>query len=285
MTLAAVTIAGCLAIGAGSDQILLRNLEPAFSTLEGAVPDTVIALAPALGVTRRFDIGELQRIATRLHLPAPEREVCFVRPAAPLDAARVLEALRAAAPDARIELLDFSRYPVPEGALEFSLQSLRPGPAGGFWSGSIRYGGAHRVAVWARVAIRVASRRIVATRDLKPALPIDAEALRVETRDEFPSADAQPSRIEEVVGLVPRRPIRAGETLRADWLDAAKAVTRGETVDVEVREGGALLHLPGQALASGEIGQTIPILNPDSNRRFPARIEAKGKVGVGKASR
>jgi hypothetical protein len=26
------------------------------------------------------------------------------------------------------------------------------------------------------------------------------------------------------------------------------------------------------------------VLNPESKRRFPARVEARGKVGVGKAS-
>jgi flagella basal body P-ring formation protein FlgA len=284
MILAAAAVAGCLAVAPAADEILLRDIASAFAATAAVSLDTVIALAPAPGVERRFELGELQRIAARLRLPEPEREACVTRPAAPLDPARLLAALQSAMPNARIELLDFSRYPVPDGVLEFPPDGLRPVSSAAIWSGSIRYGGRHRVAIWARVNVSVAAPRVIAVRDLPAGRPIEPDALRAETRDEFPSAEPRPFRVDDVTGLVPRRPIRAGDVIRGAWLEAAKAVTRGDTVQVEVREGGALLRLPGQALASGAVGQTILILNPESKRRFAARIEAKGKVAVGKAS-
>jgi flagella basal body P-ring formation protein FlgA len=282
MILAAAAVAGCLAVGAADDQIVLRDISSAFATTESVSLDTAIALAPAPGVDRRFELGELQRIAARLRLPEPGHEVCVTRPAAPLDPARLLAALQAVLPGARIEVLDYSRYSVPEGVIEFPPESLRAVSNGGMWSGSIRYGGRHRVTIWARVNVSVAATRIIATRDLPAGRPIDPDALRVESRDEFPSPESRPSRIEAVAGLAPRRPIRAGDIIRTAWLEAPKAVTRGETVQVEVREGGAFLRLPGQALASGVVGQTIPILNPESKCRFSGRIEAKGRVSIGK---
>jgi flagella basal body P-ring formation protein FlgA len=280
MMLAALAAAGCLAVAPASDQIMLRDLAPAFPDAASLSADTPVALAPAPGVERRFDLAELRRLAARLALPDPVAEACVTRPAAPLDPARLLEALRAALPSGRIELLDYSRFPVPEGALEFPLAGLR----GSLWSGSIRYGGGHRVPIWARVTAAVATVRVVAAHDIKAGVPIEAAALRVETRDEPPSAEAMTPSVDAVAGMIAKRPIREGEAIRAAWLDAPKAVTRGDTVEVEVREGGALLRLPAQALASGAIGQTILVLNPESKRRFPARVEARGKVGVGKAS-
>ena len=39
-------------------------------------------------------------------------------------------------------------------------------------------------------------------------------------------------------------------------------------------------EIRGRAEASGVIGETIAIRNPDSNKKFQAKIEAKGKVSV-----
>lgn len=281
--LAAVAVAGCLAVGASSDRILAPDIAPAFADAAALPLDAVVALAPAPGVERRFEIAELRRIALRLNLPAPEREVCVGRPAAPLDPARILEALRAQLPDARIELLDYDRHPVPEGALEFPLTGLRQLPAGVLWNGFVRYGGRHRAAVWARVKAAAMATRVVATTGLRPGHPIDAASLAVETRDEFPAAGPIPSTVDEVAGKLPRRPIRAGTPIRAEWLTAPKAVERGDTVQVEVREGGALLQLTAQAKSSGSVGQTIPVLNTMSKKRFSARVEAKGRVTAGGA--
>jgi flagella basal body P-ring formation protein FlgA len=275
--LTAWAAAACLAVGAGTDEILVRDLAPAFANSAGLPLDTPVALAPAPGVQRRFSIAELRRLALRLHLPDPQREVCVERPVAPLDPARIVAAMQAQFPEARIELLDHGRYPVPDGELEFPRAGLR----GAMWHGFVRYAGRHRAAVWARVKVSIAAVRVVAVEDLRPGRPIDASMLKIETRDDLPAAEPSPATLADVAGKIPRRLIRVGTPIRSAWLAEPKAVVRGETVQVEVREGGALLQLDGQAQASGAIGQTIPVLNTMSKKRFQARVEAKGKVSVG----
>jgi len=274
----------CIAIGPASDGILLRDLAPAFESSAGLTTDTPIGLAPVPGVERRFEIADLRRIAARFNLPEPLREVCVSRPVAPLDPASVMEAMRTQLPAARIELLDSSRQPVPEGILDFPLSGLRTGPTGAFWNGSLRYGGRQRVSVWARVNIVVSSPRVVAAENLSPGRPIDSAGVRVEIRDEFPLSEASPGSIEEVAGKVLRRAVRAGTTIRSAWLEAPKAVLRGEAVEIESRQGGALVQALGQAQAPGAIGETIPVINSMSKKRFPARVIAKGKVAVEKGS-
>src|SRR5581483_6020043 len=96
-----------------------------------------------------------------LPISDPEREVCVSRPAAPPNPDRILAALQAALPEARIQLLDYSRYPVPEGPLDFASTGLR----GATWSGAVRYGGRHRAPVWARVQVTVTANRVIAVRD------------------------------------------------------------------------------------------------------------------------
>jgi flagella basal body P-ring formation protein FlgA len=279
MPLAAIA-AGCLVLGAGSDEIRVRDLASVFAAAPELPLDTIVALAPAPGVQRRFEIAELRRIAQRLRLPEPEREVCVERRLDRLGSERILAAMRTQLPEARIELLQYSLYPVPEGDLEFPRATLRPGSAGAVWSGFIRYG-RQRAPVWARVRISVTSPRVVALAGLPAGRPIGAASLAVETRDEFPALESFPSAAEEVAGKIPRRTIRAGTTIHAAWLDPPKAVLRGETVQVEAQQGGAVLQFSGQAQASGSVGQTILVLNMISNRRFPARVEGKGRVSAG----
>src|SRR3954452_2066548 len=98
--LSAVAMAACLAIGPASDEVLLRDIAPAFQIAEGLPLDAVISLAPAPGVERHFGMGELQRIAQRLNLPEPQREICVERAVAPLTAERVLQAMQAQIPSA-----------------------------------------------------------------------------------------------------------------------------------------------------------------------------------------
>lgn len=275
------TAAACLAVSAGADQILVRDIAAAWPAAAILPLETTVGLAPAPGVERRFDLGELHRIAARFGLPAPAREACVVRPAAPPDPSRLLAAMRIALPEARIELVDFSRYPVPEGDLVFPPAGLRAAWPDAVWTGYVRYGGGHRAAVWARIQVSVARTRVVASRDLAVGSVIDRVSLRLETRDELPFAEPAASTLDDVAGRVARRPIRAGDAIRTLWLERAKDVFRGDTVDVEVRSGGALLRFPGQALASGSVGQNILILNPETKRRFTARVAARGKVAVG----
>jgi flagella basal body P-ring formation protein FlgA len=282
--LAAFALAGCLAVGPASDQILAGDLSAGFPEWAAVPPATALGLAPAPGVQRVFRLPELRRLAERFSLsPVPAGEVCVTRPVAVFSAARLLAAMQKELPAAHIELLDFSRQPAPEGELVFPVSGLRQAPAGGFWNGYVSYGGSHRFILWARVKVRVATARVVAAQDVKAGILLDAAQLRVETQEEVPAAGLV-SAVEEVAGKVSRRAIARGTALRAEWLEPAKAVLRGETVQVEAVHGGARLKLECVAEASGAIGDTIPIQNPISKRRFQARVESKGRVVVTKGS-
>jgi len=297
--LASFALAGCLAVGAGSDRITVGDLAPAFPGLQSIDPDTPVALAPAPGVERVFRAPELRQLAARLKTAVPAAgSLCVERPVAPLDAARLLDAMRQQLPAATIEILDYSRMPAPEGELEFPVSGLRPapgvGPSGpvspsgdqrrGFWTGAVRYAGSRRFTIWARVTVLVTEPRVIAAVDLKPARRVEASDLRLEMRQEFPAAGFVTS-IEEAAGRVLRRPVSAGTPLTSPWLDPLKDVVRGETVKVDVWNGGAHLELDAEAEASGSIGEIIPVRNPTSKSRFQARVEGQGRVSVGQASK
>jgi flagella basal body P-ring formation protein FlgA len=279
--LAAFALAPCLAVAPESDRILARDLASVLPALAAGAPDTPVAFAPAPGVRRVLRGPELRRLALRWNAsPPPEGEICFERRVAPLDAERIRAAMRRELPGASINVLDFSRAPVPEGELRFPLAGFRNSASGGYWAGFVRYAGNRRFAVWARVKARVAVTRVVAVSDLKAGQPVEASGLRLETHEDSPSDAGFATSLDEAAGKLSRRPIRAGAALLKSWLERPPDVARGDTVRVEVSSGGARLEAEARAEASGSAGQTIPLRNPVSNRRFFGRVEGKGKVSV-----
>jgi flagella basal body P-ring formation protein FlgA len=263
-----------------SDRILARDFAANWPALASLPPGTEIGLAPAPGVTRIFGPAELRRLATRFQVSAvPQAGICFERRLAPLDPATLLPAMRRALPGARIEILDYSHSPAPQGVIEFPLSGLNPAPGGGFWNGAVRYAGNRRYLIWARVELGLAAKRVVAREPLKAGDAPDRNLLVETAIDEFPYAGFAAS-IEEVTGKVLRRPVAAGEAIRTAWLEPPKLVLRGDTVQVQVQRGGARLKLEGLAEASGAVGETIPVLNPVSHRTFRARVAGRGLVSI-----
>jgi flagella basal body P-ring formation protein FlgA len=186
--------------------------------------------------------------------------------------------MRKAVPQADITLLEYGRQPVPEGEIEFPANGLRAN--GAPWTGYVHYAATRRFAVWARVRAVVAVSRWVAAADLAPGKPIAAQQVRAETRQEFPALAPAAPAAEEVLGKWPRVAIRAGAAIRAEMLENPKEVASGDTVTVDVRNGGAHLELEARAEAAGAAGETIAVLNPATGKRFLARVEGKGKVSV-----
>jgi hypothetical protein len=223
-----ILLAGCLALRAASGLITAGDLAAEFPGLETVPPDTALALAPWPGVARVMRIAELDKIAERLRVEPPRREICVQEQVAPPDPGRMLAAMQAVLPEARIAILDFSHRPIPEGNLEFSRGGLREGPAGCFWSGNVRYATNRLFPIWARVVVSAKLPRVIATADLEPGRDITLDLVREETHDVFPLA-AFPQSAAQIVGQSARVFIRAGSVIRADQLEAAKQVRAGET--------------------------------------------------------
>ena len=280
--LAVFALAGCLSVAPDAANIQAGDLAAVLPALGG--DNTPVSATPAAGAPRIFGIPELRRIASRFRLSGePERPICFERPLAPPDPARLLEALRRQLPDGRIEILDYCRTPAPAGEMEFPLTGLRRAGSEAFWSGSIRYGGGRRFAIWARVRVSVAQSRVLAVEALRPGPAILAGQLRLQTLQVFPAEKVFASSLQQVAGNAARVPIQAGVPVRLDWLSPAPDVVRGDRVVVEVHSGAAYLKLEATAEASGSVGTVIPVTNPISKKRFPARVEGKGRVSVGKS--
>ncbi len=185
-------------------------------------------------------------------------------------------------PNTRIELADVSSEPVPPGVIQFPLgglihPALADTPA--LWRGEV-VAGSRRFTIWAKAKISTPLTRLVAVEDLKPGQVIQANQIRAELYDGFPSTKTGLPTLQDMIGMMPLRSVSAGSEIRPENLARPFDVARGDFVHVEVRIGQARLSLRGRAEAAGRIGEMIAVRNPESNTVFRARIEGKDIVLV-----
>jgi flagella basal body P-ring formation protein FlgA len=213
--------------------------------------------------------------------------LCFERSAEPLTDARLKPVLEnALGPDTRIELVDFSRYPVPPGEIVFSAADLmRTAPSAAesavIWRGHVRYGSRSSAAVWAKVKVSRAEQWVETSRPLRAGAPITVEDVVLKTGWRFPSASKTEHDLNDVLGRVTTRALPSGHALVPAELTAANEIERGDAVDVEVKSGDLLLRFPALAETSGRRNQLITVSAAAGiARRFQARVQEKGKVLV-----
>lgn len=264
-----------------SDQILGKDLAAANPAFETIAPDRVIAPTPVPGVDRIIHSDEVARIAraNNIAIPAPAPELCFARATEPLTADRLLPVLKRALnlDAAKVEILDFSHYPVPPGTLEFTRAGLNPN---GVWRGSVTYSQGRSMAISAKVSITVDQTWVEATTLIDPGRIIQPDQLILRTAPRFPFGPAPADSIDFVTARKATRTIRPGEPVFATMLTAPHDVERGETVNVRVVAGQTELSFTAVAESSGRAGESVLIRNPDNGRFFQARIDSKGKVSV-----
>ena len=262
--------------------MLAGDLAAAAPEWSAVAPETPLALAPAPGVQRIFRLPELRRLAQRWNLAAqPDRELCVTRPVAVPIPAVLLAAMRRQLPGGAHRNPRIQPPTRAPGRTRIPAQRtapvLRRRPLD---AAAVKYAGQHRFALWARVKVLVPVARVVATEAISPRPRPGRRARCASNRARNSRLPAIVASLEEVAGKVARRSIAAGTPLRAEWLEPAKVVTRGDTVQVEIVNGAAHLKLDGVAASSGAVGDTILVLNPDSKRQFRARVLSPGKVLV-----
>jgi flagella basal body P-ring formation protein FlgA len=279
----APTPQSCVAVD--GDRITAGDLARAVPAFSSIPADTELGYAPMPGVRRYFHAPELRRLAVRYNvaLPSDTEEACMEHAMERLEPQRVVAAMRKALddPEARIEVVELSRYPIPRGELEFSRANLPFDAAGAvIWRGVVRSAGGRRFGVWASVKLSVRGVRVVAMENLAAGHVIQANQVKLETCAVYPAMSTAPASLETVAGNSPRNPIPAGESITAGMVDAPKEVERGDVVQVEVQSGAALVKVEGRAESAGRHGEPIKVHTLVNGRSFSARVAGKDRVVV-----
>jgi flagella basal body P-ring formation protein FlgA len=270
-----------------NDQIFGADLAKALPAFVNKLPgDAVIGYSPAPGTRRVLKFAELERIGARYGVDVgKDSEACFEWSLQTLTTDIVRSAIRDALqlPNARVDVLALSRSEAPAGKVIFPIPGLLASTLTGpdtpvTWRGEVTYEGSRKFSVWARVKVSATTTRVVATQLVLPGQTLSPEQVRIETYDDFPLRNDIARNLEEVVGRMPRRPLRAGQPVfRADLIEPFQ-VQRGDLVDVTAISGAAQLHMPALAESQGRQGDMISLRNARSGKTFRARVEGKDKA-------
>jgi flagella basal body P-ring formation protein FlgA len=89
---------------------------------------------------------------------------------------------------------------------------------------------------------------------------------------------------EQVVGLVAKRPLRAGAAVTARDVAAAQVIKAGETVTVTFSAEGVSLTLDGKAMSAAGVGELLNVQNTTSKKIIQALVTGPGQAVVGPAA-
>lgn len=272
----------CVPVDGG--RITVGDLARAIPAFASVPPATEIGYSPVPGVRRYFYFPELHRLALQYNVDLPpSAQACIERAMETLTPERVIQAMHKALndPEAHIEILELSRFPVPRGEVQFDRATLPIGTeAPVLWRGVVVYAGGHKFGVWASVKLRVHGVRVIATENLAAGKPVQAGQVRLEPCEVYPVMNGPAPSLEAVIGNVLRNPVVAGSVITAGMVDAPKEVERGDVVQVEVRSGAALLKLEGKAESAGRHGGPIKVHTLVNGKSFSARVTGKDHVVV-----
>ncbi|HHL40628.1 MAG TPA: flagellar basal body P-ring formation protein FlgA [Deltaproteobacteria bacterium] len=133
--------------------------------------------------------------------------------------------------------------------------------------------------VWATAVVRLYRDVVVALRRLRindRIGPGDVRVARVESRQIPATALGDPA---QAVGMLVKRPIRAGAVISSEYVKPEPLVMRGDRVTVLATSGAVRIKLPAVALEDGHAGATIGV-RMSTGKRVAGRVESDGTVTV-----
>lgn len=131
----------------------------------------------------------------------------------------------------------------------------------------------------AEVIVEVLSERLVAARTLERGEIVAAEDLERRPLETGERAGA-PLDPAALVGKRTRRRVPQGAAWRADWVERAPLVTRGQPVRLRYESAGLRIDASGVARDEGRAGDLVRVQNPASRRELRGRVAADGSVHV-----
>lgn len=258
----------------------------------GPQADAAVARAPLPGRREVYDAQRLRAIARAYDVPwTPtgryDRTV-VERPGRAIETQeiehKILAALGADPADRRVELANRSLrlYAATASAEPFAVRSVNQDPRSGYFTATLAVATgetAHtpvqvngRVVVLA--AVPVLTRRVLPGEVIKPADVTTMTLARNQVGQEA-VLDAG-----TLVGQTPRRPLREHQPILVSEVRPPVLVAKGSAVTMVLEAPGLLLTAKGQALEDGAKGETIRILNTQSNRTIEAVVSAAGMARV-----
>ena len=86
---------------------------------------------------------------------------------------------------------------------------------------------------------------------------------------------------EQLVGHMAKRPLKAGQVLRTSDVAVSPIIHKNDLIRIVVQTGAMTLSVQGKAMQDAALGQTIRVINVNSNRQLSGTVVDAGTVAVG----
>jgi flagella basal body P-ring formation protein FlgA len=300
LLLAAIAVSACMAApckaGTLRGEVLLDKDVMTVGDIFGDVGEAsakVVGPAPAPGQKVTYDVMALSALARNFNIawqPGSNYErVTLTRASQTINNAMIREKVAAelAAHGVKKDLdilLDNSQLEVhraPGIKLEWQVTDLVHDPLLHRFKGSLVVGSGLSAEI---IAISGRAMPVVNVATLLHAIPAGAELDDrqiewVRVPGDKAGADAVTD-ISQLQGMETRRKMDENATLRLRDLVKARQITKGSLVSMEIQMPTMQINAQGRALSNGVMGETVRIMNTQSNRTVDAVVIGKNKVSV-----
>ena len=86
---------------------------------------------------------------------------------------------------------------------------------------------------------------------------------------------------EQLVGRMAKRPLKAGQILRQSDVAMSPVIRNNDLIRLVVKTGQMTLTVQGKALQDAALGQTVRVMNVNSNRQLTGTVIDAGTVAIG----
>ena len=86
---------------------------------------------------------------------------------------------------------------------------------------------------------------------------------------------------EQLVGRMAKRPLKAGQVLRQSDVAVSPVIHKNDLIRLVVKTGQMTLSVQGKALQDAALGQTVRVVNTNSNRQLTGTVIDAGTVAIG----
>ncbi len=272
----------CIAVPGAT--VTAGDLQAAVPALRSLLPEQPLFPAPAIGLIRRVTARDLRTYVDDTASVPPD--TCVERSGWQPGADEMKAAMLAALPVAPrlLELVEVSRYAIPKGRLEFSLDGLKasvPLRANEvlLWNGRVVPLAGPAVRIWARVRLVIVGPSLRLKRALAAGEPLRAEDLARESGLVSVRELKDPPAAGELAGCTVTRPLAMGDPLTKSDLRCV-ATNQARPVEAFVRVGNVLIKVAGTVQGSIENTAECRFQAKGMKKVVAARAKSHGVVEV-----
>ena len=134
--------------------------------------------------------------------------------------------------------------------------------------------------VFVPAQVKLYRKVVIAIRPLKRADVLSQADVALVERDVGLLTQGYMTDLNQVLGNKLTRGVMTDQVLAPVTVEQAEAISKSDHVVISARKGGINVHMPGEALSKGVIGEQIRVRNLSSQRVIRARVVGPGQVEV-----